>query len=78
VEVQAGHVCDEVVTPMAQPVRLDRRIPPPLLCIQAGQQQVHLVVQGLIGMGGFPLTLRTLAPMDCGTGHGTLPWGEGE
>jgi hypothetical protein len=70
--VQAGHVRDQLVTTMAQTVGLDRGIPPPLLFIQAGQQQVHLVVQGLIRMGSFLLAMRTLAPMDFGTRHGTL------
>ena len=70
--VQAGHLRHQLVTTVAQTVGLNSGIPPPLLFIQAGQQQVHLVVQGLIRMGGFLLATRTLAPMDAGTRHGTL------
>ena len=57
---------DPWVTTLAQTVGLDRGIPPPLLFIEAGQQHVHLVAQGLIRMGAFLLAMRTLASMDFG------------
>jgi hypothetical protein len=44
-----------------------------VLFLQARQEQVHVVMQPLIGMRGFLLAMRTLALMDFGTGHSVLP-----
>jgi hypothetical protein len=70
--IQPGHVRDQLVTPVPEAVGLDGGIPSPLLFIQAGQQQVHLVVPHLIRMRGVLLAMRTLAPVDFDIWHGTL------
>ncbi len=46
------------------PIGLYRHVPATLLLIQATEQQVHLAMQGLVGMGRFLLTSGTLTLVD--------------
>ncbi len=46
------------------PIGLHRHIPAPLLLIKPTEQQVHLAMQNLVGMGRLLLTIRTLTLVD--------------
>jgi len=62
--IHAGDLSQELISMRTDPIGLHRHIPATLLFIQATEQQIHLPVQGLVGMDRFLLTIGTLTLVD--------------
>jgi hypothetical protein len=62
--IHSGDLSQELISMRTDPIGLHSHIPATLLFIQATEQQIHLPMQGLVGMNRFLLTIGTLTLLD--------------
>jgi hypothetical protein len=70
IDVQAREPGDEPVPAVPKPGTLDSGVPAPLLLIEPTEQEVHLLVDFLVGMGFLAKAIGALALMDFLLRHG--------
>jgi hypothetical protein len=58
--IHARDLSQELISMRTDPIGLHRHLPATLLFIQATEQQIHLPMQGLVGMDRCLLTIGTL------------------
>jgi hypothetical protein len=68
--VQAGEPGDEPIPTVPKPGTLDGGVPAPLLLIEPTEQEVHLLVDLLVGMVFLAKAVGALAVMDFLLRHG--------
>jgi hypothetical protein len=64
IDVQAREPGDEPIPAVPEPGRFDGGVPAPLLLIEPAEQQIHLLVDRLIGMVFLAEAVGTLAVID--------------
>ena len=70
IDVQAGEPGDEPIPPVPEPGTLDGGVPAPLLLVEPTEQEVHLLVDFLVGMAFLAKAIGARAVMNFLLGHG--------
>ena len=70
IDVQTGEPGNEPVPAVPEPGTLDSGVPAPLLLIETTEQQIHLLVDLLVGVVFLPEAIGALAVMDVLLRHG--------